>query len=370
MMPDEREKLLLRLLFSEQGPSEKEAAVLLQGTEPDAERMEILLMLAILGVRTGWTHFPDDLRPRLEGIYKRMRVLNVVNVPWLKEQTSVLIKAGIPVMFLKGMAMRVRYAPGVPRQMNDFDLAVPEERFEEAVGLLLQQKGNRQAEENSMHATGIVSGRGNIDLHRWIFKLDPEASRKVRERAESAVFEGSEISVPCAEDMFIHIVENKSSDILKGSQPDRKIKWLMDARCVAEAGTDWESVSRRAKELGAFYAMQDLMPVFSEVFPDVLPKEDLERFFARDDAYLAKKERLEPFREMNERLRGKLRPQNGRYSLGQVLTAVRKAWKGYRLYYREELKAAGQDNGFLDYVCKAHHTKSVGELVNKYILHR
>ena len=128
----EQDKLLLRFLFSEAPYSSEELNFLLDGLDIDQEQSEYLLLLAHLGMRFHWQFFPEEIRPRLEGIYRAARLRNIYGIPWLKEQIHALHAAGIPVMFLKGMAMRTYYAPGVARQMSDYDFAVPEERFAEA----------------------------------------------------------------------------------------------------------------------------------------------------------------------------------------------------------------------------------------------
>ena len=149
----EREKILIRLLFE---TMKKEGEALPDPDRPDmgipdleerihsmtdhydldCPNMNYLLMLSVLGYRVDWKYFPSEIVPRLRGIHRFFQTRNVLGIPWLVERLQRLKEHEIPVMLIKGLALRYYHLPGVPRVMNDFDIAVPEDRFQEAMALL------------------------------------------------------------------------------------------------------------------------------------------------------------------------------------------------------------------------------------------
>lgn len=76
----------------------------------DYANMNYSLMLAVLGFRMGWDCFPHEIVPRLKGIHRYCQAKNVMGMPWLLEKIRVLRSSEIPVMLIKGLAMRYHYA--------------------------------------------------------------------------------------------------------------------------------------------------------------------------------------------------------------------------------------------------------------------
>ncbi len=171
---NERERLLMRLLFDRLEHPEKEKAVrsLTEHIDIDTENMNYMLMLSILGFQTNWYCFPAEAIPRLKGIHRYCQAHNVMGMPWLLGKVHTLQNAGIPVMFLKGLALRCYYNKNVPRMMYDYDIAVPRDRFREAMTLLRSgDTVNKGSEEWSATNVGKCIGINvELDVNKWIFK--------------------------------------------------------------------------------------------------------------------------------------------------------------------------------------------------------
>lgn len=373
-LTEDREKELLRMLFREEPCSKDGISVLFRDFDMDHEKMEYLLMLALLGYKKGWQYFPDEVKPRLEGVYKSARIRNIYGIPWLRDKLVLLKKQGVPVMFLKGMAMRAFFAPDIPRQMSDFDLAVPEDRFKEAKEILTSSGENTRTGTVSLHAIHITEGqRKVIDLHQWVFKTHGDKRAAIWEKSISADFDGMDIRVLNPVDMFIHIVDCKSRDIIKDLQAERKTKWLLDARLIIEkAGCKnwkWEEVADRAKELGSLNYLSFLLQAFSEVFPDILSPNDVQKIFPKDDKYRNWHKRVSEFSRKQKQYREYLRNRNAseEHKLKDSFKSLHYAWTSYRFYYGPELKAASPEYGFIKYFCETRHVNGIPALLKRYL---
>ena len=367
-MIDEREKLLLRLLFSEEMYTENNAALLFDGLDLANEHLEYPLMLAILGSRKGWKYFPESFRPRLEGILRATRLKNIYAVPWLREKMALLQEHGIAMMLLKGMAMRAYYAPEYPRQMSDIDLAVPEECFEEAKKLLTESEPELVTRVKSLHAQHLSEDEiRTIDLHHWIFKSSA-GTDKMWQNAVPVCFQSIDLLVPDPADMCIHIVDSKARDVITNIQSERRMKWLFDLRCIISKaeGWNWEAVAARADELGSLLYLKYLLPEFSDVFPDMLSPEELHRSFPQDRSFLKWKKDTEKVIPAEEALKDYIR-QHGvaDYSLRRTWLSVRSSWIRYHCYIGPDLKKAGIKTSFLKYYCSLRHADSLGQLIKK-----
>ena len=368
---NKKEKELLRLLFLERVCSESEdIAFLLKGADFDNERFEYLLMLAVLGKKQDWRYFPNEIKPRLEGIYKSVRLRNIYGVPWLKEKLLLLNKHAVPLMLLKGMAMRAYYAPETPRQMSDYDFAVPEERFKEAKDILMESDSTLQPGPVSQHALHIEKQGKVIDLHQWIFKTHGGVSAGLWENSIEIAFLGAGVRVLNPVDIFIHIVDCKTRDLIKNIQSDRKLKWLFDTRCIIKkAGYenwDWSKVADRAKELGSYNYVVYLMPYFSEVFPDTLSEADMRYFFPQDEEYQDWYKRVKKVSLVNEEFQAYIKNHcEDKFAWRRRLKALWRDWNHYHYYYGQELKAAGEKIGFFNYFCSVHRIKGITGLFKR-----
>ena len=344
----EREKILIRLLF-ETGKKEGEEGSFPEKTVPDLEErirsltdhydldcpnMNYLLMLSVLGYRVGWKYFPEEIAPRLRGIHRYFQARNVLGIPWLVERLERLKEHGIPVMLIKGLALRYYYIPGVPRVMHDFDIAVPEDRFEEAMGLLRQ--GIVEEKEPTLWSDTVVgkcAGKNvELDVHRRIFKRHAAPEEDIWKRALPLNFQGLEVLVPCREDMLIHILDSQARDIFRCLLSENRMKWLFDAGTLMLAegtGQDLDMIAARAAFLNTQYAVRLMLVLFASC--------------RRDDPYVRQlADRIQPpspgyvrwlKAQMQLRREWKLRDVYG-YGIGGKAGPLR-AFRTFRLFYRE-----------------------------------
>ena len=270
---NDKERVLMRLLFdrSEHPDKEKTIRDLTENMDIDTENMNYMLMLSILGFQTNWHGFPAAVIPRLKGIHRYCQAHNVMGMPWLLAQIRTLKEAGIPVMMLKGLAMRSYYSKNVPRIMYDYDIAVPRSRFREAMKLLQSDdtvfKGTTEWSDTII---GKCSGDNvELDVHQWIFKEMSDQDEAVWKRALAIPFYDTEVLVLSPEDMFLHQLATHAKNIIVREMAENRMKWLFDCRRLLEDyPPDPQKLTAYTQAYGLDYVVRFMLSLLRDCFGD------------------------------------------------------------------------------------------------------
>ena len=360
-----REKCLISLSF---GGDAADGAfrTLTDGLDLDTANQNYLLMLSCLGFTKGWDRFPPEMVPRLKGIHRYHQAHISMGIPWLVRQLRTLTDEGIPVMLLKGVAMLACYAPGRPRIMYDYDLAVPEGQFDRALELLLYN-GNRLGWK-AMHSTALSGERDHLDLHRWIFKLHNDQFSDVWKRAESFHFYGVDVRVPAQEDMFVHLLDTQSLNYIWDESPTRRLQWLYDCRDVwaYSEGLKLERLAARAQELHNAPRIRMMLRLFMRCFPGLIEPEEFERYFPRTpecDRLLAQSKKVKD---------AFARYRSYGYSEQSAMTPAH-IWRGLRVelihyrYLKPELQRVGPNMSFFRFLKDRYSIDGFSHLAKGYL---
>lgn len=360
-----RERSLMGLLFD--GELMQEAVDdLTHGLDIDQTNQNFILMLACLGYQRGWGLFPPEIVPRLKGVHRYHQVHNAMGVPWLVEQIGCLTDAGIPVMLLKGAAMRAYYAPDMPRLMWDFDAAVPEERYREALSLLCT--GGAKLVEETAHSAALTDGRTQLDLHRWIFKTNEDRGSDIWRRAVSFGFHGIPALVLSPEDMFIHLLDNQSRNYFYDEAPERRMKWLYDCRRVLMAveRPDLDRIADRAGEFHTEARVRMMLKSFIQCFPETFPGEALDRAFPPSREYDELLKNGERFRMEVQKFRRYHYVRDSAMTPLHILRSLRRETAFYR-YLAPEMKRSDPGLGPIRFFRKMHQLDDFSALKEKYL---
>lgn len=284
MMLTPGERVLINMLFGGE-LTEEIMHVLLENFDIDHANQNYILMLSCLGYMKNWKYFPPDIIPRLKGVHRYHQVHNSMGIPWLVQQLRILSDAGIPIMLIKGLAMRTYYAKGTPRLMWDYDIAVPEERYGEALRLLCA--GENFLKMEGIHSGAVSNGKIELDLHRWIFKRNEEENNGLWDRAVHFDFYGMNVCVPAAEDMYLHQLDTQFRNWLQSEAPERRIKWLYDCRCIWEflENKDLRKLSIRAEKLHITNKTRIMLRFFMYYFPGLIKKKQFDKVFPAATEY-------------------------------------------------------------------------------------
>ena len=281
----DREKILLSSLFLD-SITEKGINTLTYGLNIDTENENYLLLLSCLGFKKAWKYFPKNIIVKLEAIHKFYQAKNIFKINWLIERIKILNEENIPVMLLKGLALKYYYAKGYPRIMNDFDIAVPENKYDQAISLLVDSKSIYSGKSAGYHGE-ITSGDKTIEVHKWIFKNNGDKGTDIWEKALQMDFYGTKVYVMCPEDMFIHQLDNRCKDIFNGVFESRKINWIFDSRHIYKFidNFDIRKIYIRAEQFSSLYSVRYMLPAFFNIYPNLISNNEIESMFPYPQKY-------------------------------------------------------------------------------------
>ena len=164
----QKERLLITLLFSKK-ISKEDIDILTDKIDIKEEDVNYKLLLSYLGFQNKWKFFSKETSSHLKVIFSYFQADNIFMISWFIDKLRLLNRSGIPVMFLKGLALKYYYAKGFPRNMADFDIAVPEDKYDEAINILKEGNSLYKIFSSSYHDEIKNNGR-IVEVHRWIFK--------------------------------------------------------------------------------------------------------------------------------------------------------------------------------------------------------
>lgn len=262
--------------------------------------------------------------------------------------------------------MLAYYAPGRPRLMYDYDFAVPEEQFDRALELLLDN-GNTLGLKTE-HSFSLKGSRDEIDLHRWIFKCSNERFSDIWKRAEMFRFHGVDVRVPAPEDMFIHLLHTRSDECFKQENPTRRMQWIYDCRDIWEysGGLDLERLAARAREFHAAARTRMMLRHFMRCLPGLIKPEEFERCFPKTPEYDKLMINGEKFRVAYVRYQGY------GYTAQSAMTPIH-IWRGLRVemihyrYLKPELQWISPNMNFFRFLKLRYSIDGFSDLAKGYL---
>ena len=336
-----REKRLMTLLFEPSGACSSQfpetLKTLTDHYDIDYANINYSLMLAVLGFWRGWEHFPKSVVPRLKGIHRYCQAKNVMGMPWLLEKIRLITSRGIPVMFIKGLAMRFHYAPNIPRIMNDYDIAVPRDRFAEVMELLHDGK---VTDKGTSLWSDTVIGRcsGNdieLDVHQWIFKEQGDEGSGIWKRAIPVRVQDVEVLVPSPEDMLIHQLNTQANNLFVRELPENRMKWLFDCRMIWQnAGKflDPDLIVARASEFHTEYSSRLMLILYAFCLDDQRAIEIATRIQPITKPYIKWIKAGMAFGRHMDKMRTYQYAPYGSLDLLRVMRAIKTSYMEYQIY--------------------------------------
>ena len=121
----EKQEYLLKLYTSKENVTKDEIYHLLYDFDYDIEKetLNFNFLLAHLFQNNPHIEIPKDIEPRLKGVIRWFQYRNISLLSCLKQLIGELNKKNIPVLLIKGAAMRI-LEPNKSRMMADVDCAV------------------------------------------------------------------------------------------------------------------------------------------------------------------------------------------------------------------------------------------------------
>ena len=278
MQLKEQDEQLLRMLFTTHvTPDEKTA--FFKNLDIEKEPMEFNLMLAHLYHLHGAQGIPSTIIPRLLGVARFYLFKNGALFSSFRPLQQALNQAGIPVLLLKGAAIKATYEPNRSRCLADIDFAVPIERLNDTIKIAQNQDFHFTS--NSLHSvdmkqSGITGIGGSIDIHHKLFKICYSRSMddEIKDGARLTKFFGTEVWVPSPENLLFHLLENEFYNLCSITNSRRCFKWIYDSGTLLHSSLklDWDHLANTAKKYSLYNPIQSMLSLLADYFPQYVPK--------------------------------------------------------------------------------------------------
>ena len=227
-------------------------------------------MLTRLAARTEWAGVPDEMVPTLSGLRKKLIMSNALQISDAMKLIRKLNEEQIPVLVVKGGAMRLSLLSDLPRKMADIDFVVPEEK--RLACWKAAYAAGYHTREFGMHSLDLHLGnRSAVDIHCIMFKSNlqkPEPVELLQKDAAVLERQGVRFSVPSPEDAFLMTMTNAVDDYLVGSGKG-PVTWIADCADLADRyELDYAKIAEHAE---AFH-VQTLFRIAIAFLQRILPE--------------------------------------------------------------------------------------------------
>ncbi|GHV86528.1 hypothetical protein AGMMS50230_21360 [Spirochaetia bacterium] len=250
----------------------------------DIEAMRIhhkILMLSYLAHDYPELDFSEYAGPRLAGLIRFYRFANIKLFVHLSRIGKALDAAGIPILLLKGGAMKV-LRPAFSRSMGDIDILVPNNAFSKAF-TICEGLGYRDAHMGAPHSIDLLDQKGAscLDIHWKIlsFGNDTAFCKALFTRARPMVVSGIRLLLPAPEDLFFMLLINLEKNLREETSLHSFFFSLIDSRFLLfENGPfNWEIVKENINKTGAFYQTRMAAEFINTLVPGLIP--EMEKHF-------------------------------------------------------------------------------------------
>lgn len=274
----EQDKSLLSLAFSE-NPDQEDLDAFLANWDIEAAGGHKAIMMSYFMKMHPDLKFTNYEFPRLKGLLRFHRFANLKLMAHYTKLGKALNKEKIPLMILKGGAMKY-LRPDLPRVMADIDILVPSEYFlataqiAQGLGYLFDE--SEKAPEHSIDLFEPGSTAGTIDIHKYLLMpLDkgPLYNECLFSRAMKAKIFGVDSLIPCNEDLVFIALTNLSRNLMDHSSVKGILFNLFDCKYLIESKEDfdWNIVIENARLTSSVVQLHFAITFLNKIIPNILP---------------------------------------------------------------------------------------------------
>ena len=285
----QKEKILLDL-YIKKTVTKEEIDHLLYDFDYDIEKEKLTFnfLLAHIFQNNPNIAIPNDIEPRLKGVLRLFQYYNVPLLLGLKQLTQELNKQKIPVMLVKGAAMRV-LEPAKARMMYDVDCAVPEDKFKETVEI--SKKLGFKVEKIYWNAAEIIKNKKQIiDIHHTLVKSDINSDKiykQIFERAKQYDFYGTKVLIADTEDMIFLLLNNGFDNVIYSQPFYKNLSWLLDGLYMIKnnKNINWNIILENAEQTGTLSQIKIMFELFNHFAPNSVPVDILSSINISEQEY-------------------------------------------------------------------------------------
>lgn len=279
LSPDDESILSIAL---DSGTSQERLDSFLAGWDIEKAPIKSVMLLAYALESRPDLVLPPSVGPRLGGVLKFCRYQNINKLAHFSKVARELRANGIPVLILKGGAMKV-YRPSFPRWMNDVDFLVRPSDYGRAVEIAMGMGyGEPMATEHSTDLRVPGSGEGLLDIHRCLdlsTGREEELSEDLFRRAEEKVFFSVKGYLPSPEDMVFIALTNLYKNLERNQTPESSVTTFFDLKYLVgfKPVFDWGIVLENARKTGTLFQVLLSANILSRNLGGIIPGDLMER---------------------------------------------------------------------------------------------
>lgn len=271
-----QDKQLLALAFSK-NPTQDELNKFLACWDIEAAGGHKAIMMAYFMKMHPHLHFTNYEFPRLQGLLKFHRFANLKLMAHYTKLGKALNQAQIPVMVIKGGAMKF-LRPDLPRVMGDIDTLVHMDDFSKAIAVAetLGYDCTTGLEEHSVDLREPGSKANTIDVHKFLCAGATNTTLNCDvfwSRAKQAKVFGVDSYIPCPEDMLFISLMNLAKNLVAKTSVNGILYNTFDCKYVLEQNPDfdWGIVLQNARENHVEVQLFLAMHFINKTIPNLLP---------------------------------------------------------------------------------------------------
>ena len=243
----------------------------------DALQGQQVCVLASLSQKMGYQGVPDDLIPRVQGIFRYHSARNAARMKELYCFLQKANQAGAEVMFLDGAAMKAYYLPQAVRYMGDFFLRLTAGRAGNAL-MTLEESGEYTVRTGENHQV-VFQSRQNPGI-RFICLADGD-SRTNQDgiiRGEGAIetsFRGEPVLIPSRETLLFLILSGIFQAAIGGNHFwSGRLQWAQDsAFLLGDDGFEWEKLRDLCCRHDHVAGILTMLKILNDLFPALVPED-------------------------------------------------------------------------------------------------
>jgi hypothetical protein len=273
------DKMLLNLAFSK-NPSQEELNAFLNKCDIEVMGGHKALMLSYFMKMHPNLEFSNYEKPRLSGLLKYFRFHNLKLISHFTRLGKALNAANIPVMILKGGAMKY-LRPDLSRVMGDIDILVHDKDFPKAFKIA-EALGYEHKQRDTFYAPSIDfylkgSEENCFDLHRFIYMetgFEKRLNKHLFARAKKAKVFGVNAFIPSPEDILFLALVNLAKNLRHNTSSAGMLFTLFDCKYLIESKSDfdWDIVIENTKKTKTQIQVSFAVKFINRIIPGILPE--------------------------------------------------------------------------------------------------
>lgn len=250
-------------------PSAEQIETWFSQVDFDALGSGISCMAAAVCAEHDFAGVPKALAPRIHGLIRYIRTLNAGMTAGLCALGALYTQAGIPMRLQKDTALRLGYPGLCRRHMWQADMAVPEDRYAEAVHIA--REAGFTVTESPISTVVRRKNTECIVIYKSRDSLEADARRLTAGGTEFLVPEGDALLVELAEMAFLGLMAPNFQAMTA--------RWIMDLHPFLSAETvDWDAAAAIAAARGTGAKVRLVLECYDTLAPGKLPQGCWERF--------------------------------------------------------------------------------------------